>query len=252
MNNFSCRQDLTPRQMCFSELDGFRHMAPEPGVQIWWAPDQCEHSHCQDWQWRVSLSPGACSPGDAQPGCMLGVTGELLYSTRHCLLVTAGKEGVQLCLVIFHCTPWLEEELRSADVSILLSQCKKKIQVEFGYFRSRVHHPLHALTVLKARISEPARGSIFILLFWVLSPFLPILLFLSACKTNYSKQSLIRAMLLNSWRIYLNCVGEDLERSHRNTTVGIRKFHLLGNQPSFIRPVPSDSGSERHNHLFQR
>jgi len=52
-------------------------------------------------------------------------TEELSYGTRYGLLVTAGTEGVSLCLVIFHCTPWLEEELRGTDTSVLLSQCEK-------------------------------------------------------------------------------------------------------------------------------
>lgn len=81
---------------------------------------------------------GRTVPG---PGCRQGTTDEQPYSTF------AGKEGVHLRLVIFRCAPGLEEEQGRADTAVLLSQCKKKSQLEFGYFKSRVRHPLRALII---------------------------------------------------------------------------------------------------------
>lgn len=38
----------------------------------------------------------------------------------------AGSEGEHLCSVLFHGTPQLEGEIRSADTPVCLSKCKKK------------------------------------------------------------------------------------------------------------------------------
>lgn len=170
-----------PRQRRFPELDGLRHM-------------------CLSWAWRAGWLQTNVSIPTAGTGARLHTGNHGRAPLQHQARFAAGEEAVHLCPVVLHCTSWLEEELRTCGYFF---HSIKKTPLEFGYFRITVRHPLHALTVLKLCISEAARGSIFILLCWALSPFLPVLLLLSACKTNYSKYSLIRARLLNSRCVFV-------------------------------------------------
>lgn len=54
---------------------------------------------------------GQVPGGHRVPGmCWVqGTTGELPYGTGHRLVLA---EGVRLCPLVLHCTPWLEEEIR--------------------------------------------------------------------------------------------------------------------------------------------
>lgn len=150
-------------------------------MESWLAPDQREFSH---WQDRGQAAHG--EPWESS----LTAPGTVCSWRRWC---SSLPRGFALCFLAGR---------RAKNMWVLLSQ-HKKTPLEFGYFRITVRHPLHALIVLKLCISEAARGSIFILLCWALSPFLPVLLLLSACKTNYSKYSLIRARLLNSQCVFV-------------------------------------------------